>query len=82
MVSVRRESNTYRDITNSVRDYHDDFRLYLAKPNFMEVSYHSVEEVKVVFNESNHDIVHINNDHIGLVIESAVSLKVDIDYVD
>lgn len=69
-------------ITDAATDYLDDYRLYLTQLNLMEVSSHSVDSVKVDFNEDRYEIISVNDNFIELEIEPKISFKVSVDYVN
>ena len=71
-----------REIRDAATDYLDDFRLYLTRLNLTEVSYHSVNEVDVEFNESDYEIISVNDNYFELEIEPEITFKVDVDYVN
>ena len=71
-----------REIRDAATNYLDDFRLYLTHLNLTDVSYHSVNEVVVVFNEADYEIISVNDNYFELEIEPEISFKVDVDYVN
>lgn len=71
-----------REIRNAATDYLDDFRLYLTHLNLTEVSYHSINEVDVDFNEADYEIISVNDKYLELEIEPEISFKVEVDYVN
>ena len=69
-------------IREAATDYLDDFRLYLTSLNLTEVSYHSVEEVDVDFNENTYELISVNDHYIEIEVQPEIAFKVDVEYVN
>lgn len=79
---LNEKMNLEQELKDAAVDYLDDFRLYQTLLDVAEVTYHSINEVKVEINEVDYEVISVNDKYIEVEIQPEVKFKVEVDYVN